>query len=76
MCYSNGSNNSGDIIIAVRCIFLRKLKAVHGIIASVVQIITYINSGGTSKLQNNCGASYVVGHQDYKTIYGAVHLMR
>ena len=77
----NGSNNSGDIIIAVWCIFLRKLIAVHGIIASVVKIIKIligmghqgnkiiavqcILCGGTSRLQNICSASYVVGHHDY-----------
>ena len=36
--YSVGSNIFGDVIITVRCIFLKILIVVHGI-ASVVQII-------------------------------------
>ena len=58
--YSMGSNNCGDIIIAVRCTIIRKLIAAHGIIASVVQMIKNINCGGTSRFLNNCGAVHLM----------------
>ena len=57
--YSGGFNNCGDKIIAVRFIFLRILIAVHGIIASLGKIMKNINCGGTTRVLNTCGASYV-----------------
>ena len=60
MHYSQGSNNCGEIIIAVRCIFLRKLIAALGIIALVVQIRKIINCGMTARLSNNCGAVHLI----------------